>query len=110
MPIAEIADVLTFVGLTAGAIGGSVATWCSDHPVDGCVHNRRDILDTKSVPRIQVARQDVGPCNVPKYNFDQCSDEVKAASVKVVSSIPSAGGQYYPNLGSINSVTARPGR
>lgn len=91
--VPEIGDALSLVTL-GGAVGGSVATYCNDNPgVAGCVHStKRDILRTASVPQMTV-RQDTGPCGVPMYNFDQCKDEVAAATVRVVSSIPAAGGK-----------------
>lgn len=93
--IPEIADALTFVGLTGGAIGGSVAEWCSQHPGPSCANKKRDILGTAGVPLLRFGRRDaVGPCNVPQYNFDQCHTQIQAQSIKVTSSIPSSGGQY----------------
>lgn len=92
--VPEIGDILAAVTL-GSAVAGSVATWCKDNPgKEGCVH-KHDILGTASVPRMagqDAARQDVGPCGVPQYNFDQCKDEVAAATVQVESSIPSDGG------------------
>ncbi|KAK7992119.1 hypothetical protein PG996_012865 [Apiospora saccharicola] len=41
---AEIADTIAFVGLGAGAIGGSVIQYCSDYPSNyGCVGEKRGI-------------------------------------------------------------------
>ncbi|KAI1265919.1 hypothetical protein F5Y18DRAFT_32003 [Xylariaceae sp. FL1019] len=86
--IPEIADAIT-LGTLGGAIGGSIGGWCADNPdASGCVQ-KRDILNTKSVPRMRIERQDVGPCNVPQYNFDQCHDQL--ANSQVTSSLPSAG-------------------
>ena len=89
IPIAEIADTLTLVGLGGGAIGGSVAGWCSHNPGHGCV-SKRDVLD--AVETI-IERDDVGPCNVPMYNFDQCHQQVEAQTVQVTSSTPEDGGK-----------------
>lgn len=94
MPILEIIDVVTFIGLTAGAIGGPVASWCAHHKgYSGCA-KKRDVTDTANIANAIIwERADVGPCNVPKYNFDQCHDQITGQAAKVMSSIPSAGGE-----------------
>ncbi|KAK8044994.1 hypothetical protein PG993_005018 [Apiospora rasikravindrae] len=74
MPFAsfpEIADTIAFVGLGVGAIGENIA-------------------------RIFDPRADVGPCNVPLYNFQQCHDAL--VGVKVASSIPEAGVAQFDNV------------
>lgn len=92
-------DVLTMVGLNAGAVGGSVGSWCREHPGPGCAKRstidmgKRDVIDLSDVPKLNVERQAVGPCNIPKYNFDLCHGQVKSQTVRVVSSIPAAGGK-----------------
>lgn len=97
--IFEFIDVLTLVGLTAGAVGGSVGSWCREHPGPGCAKRstidmgKRDVIDLSDVPKLNVERQAVGPCNIPKYNFDLCHGQVKSQTVRVVSSIPAAGGK-----------------
>lgn len=100
MPFLVALDVLAWVGLTAGAIGGPIIVWCSEHPGPGCAAKRstigigkRDVIDMSDVPKLNVERQAVGPCNIPKYNFDLCHDQVKSQTVRVVSSIPAAGGK-----------------
>lgn len=99
MPILFAIEVLTFVSLTAGAIGGPTIAWCSEHPGPGCAKRstidigKHDLIDMSDVPKLNVERQAVGPCNIPKYNFDLCHDQVKSQTVRVVSSIPAAGGK-----------------
>ncbi|KAI8272305.1 hypothetical protein K4K59_011398 [Colletotrichum sp. SAR11_240] len=124
MPIAlafvpEIADIITLVGLGGGAVGGSVASWCHSHPGPGCVR-KRDLLGLKDVPKLDVGKRQVGPCNVPSYNFDQCRGQVQSQGVQVISSIPAGGVAQFDNVppacmnlasvlgGSCNGVTVRP--
>ncbi|KAI2470732.1 hypothetical protein F4781DRAFT_389626 [Annulohypoxylon bovei var. microspora] len=99
MPVVVIAEVVSY-SLLAGTVGGAVGTYCADNPgVSGCVNKKRDILNTGSIPRMMIGaakRQDVGPCNVPKYNFDQCHDQ--AVSAGVTSSIPSPGEAKFDNV------------
>jgi hypothetical protein len=88
MPIGAVAigHILSII-IFGSAFAGPIASYCRDHPGPGCV-NKRDLLQ-------QVARADVGPCNVPKYNFDLCNDQIKAQNdrgVKIWTSIPSPGG------------------
>lgn len=96
--IPEIADGLALGGLGGGAIGGSVANWCSNHPGPGCV-NKRDLFDTENIPHVNVGRDDVGPCDVPLYNFNVCQDQVKSQDKTVTSSNPSDGGKWPLHLG-----------
>ncbi|KAI1346498.1 hypothetical protein F5Y01DRAFT_319707 [Xylaria sp. FL0043] len=88
MPIAVLGDIAA-LGILGGATAGSIGSWCSHHPKNsGCV-GKRDILGTGAVPKMRIERQDVGPCNVPQYNFDQCHDQL--AGVTVTNSLPAAG-------------------
>lgn len=41
-------------------------------------------------------RTDVGPCNVPQYNFDMCQHDLRSVTVKT--SIPTQGGTPAPLL------------
>lgn len=89
MPFLIIADVATFLGLGVGAIGGSIITYCTENPGPGCIQPR-------DIPMNQLTQRDdprVGPCNVPMYNFVQCSEQLKSQSIQVMSSVPSAGGK-----------------
>ncbi|KAI1277660.1 hypothetical protein F5Y07DRAFT_82179 [Xylaria sp. FL0933] len=96
MPVEFIGDIVTLCML-AGATAGSIAQWCSHHPEnEGCVKGKHNFLNTDDIPKMKVERQDVGPCNVPKYNFDQCRDQV--ATVTVVSSLPAAGEAQFDNV------------
>ncbi|KFX89846.1 hypothetical protein V490_06782 [Pseudogymnoascus sp. VKM F-3557] len=103
--IPELADIFTLVGLTAGAVGGSVGSWCREHPGPGCAKRstigmgKRDVIDLSDIPKVNVERRaDVGPCNIPMYNFDLCHDQVNSQTVKVVSSIPSPGVARFDNV------------
>ncbi|KAI1073702.1 hypothetical protein F5B20DRAFT_586975 [Whalleya microplaca] len=99
MPIVALAEVVSFA-ILGSSVGGSVGSYCHDNPgVSGCVNSKRDILNLSSIPRMVVntaKRQDVGPCNVPKYNFDQCHDQ--AVSAGITSSIPTAGEARFDNV------------
>lgn len=90
MPFLIVADIITSLVL-GGAIAGDVAGWCSKHPGhSGCVHSRdlhMDQLAERGDPR-------VGLCNVPMYNFEQCHQQLKSQSTRVMSSIPSTGGEF----------------
>ena len=101
----EIIDVAWFVGVGGGVIGGAVADWCIHHPGPGCVGGNvkgphgggPGMKDLKGFdPDVPVVKTDseVGPCGVPRYNYDLCHDQIKTQSKKVVSSIPSKGGMY----------------
>jgi hypothetical protein len=102
-PLGVMVDILIFVGLAGHTVSGAISSFCHDHPNFFCTgHFRRDtidmdkrnIIDLSDVPKLNVGiRADVGPCNIPKYNFDQCHDQVKAQKIQVTSSIPSPGGK-----------------
>ncbi|KFY48746.1 hypothetical protein V495_01064 [Pseudogymnoascus sp. VKM F-4514 (FW-929)] len=96
MPVLILIDVFAFVGLTAGAIGGSIGGWCQAHPGPGCA--KRSTIDLSDVPKVNFERQEVGPCNIPKYNFDLCHDQLQAQTIQVVSSIPSPGVARFDNI------------
>ncbi|KAJ8115698.1 hypothetical protein ONZ43_g4610 [Nemania bipapillata] len=83
-----IVDAVEGAVLGSG-IGGSVAEYCNNNPHVARCANKRDILNTEGIPRMQFARQDTGPCNVPQYNFDLCHDQL--AGVHIDSSIPAPG-------------------
>ncbi|KAH8884963.1 hypothetical protein GQ53DRAFT_660745 [Thozetella sp. PMI_491] len=87
--IPEIADVITMVGLL-GTVGGSVGSWCTSH---NC---KRDVVGNFDAYRIKTGRDDVGPCGVPSYNFDQCKSQLNG--VQVTSSIPSPGVAQFDNV------------
>ncbi|KAM0263751.1 hypothetical protein ACHAQJ_001066 [Trichoderma viride] len=94
MPFLIIADIATFLGLGVGAIGGSVITYCSENPGNGC-------LQSRDVHMRQLAERGdhrVGPCNVPAYNFVQCHEQLKSQSTRVMSSIPSTGVAQFDNI------------
>jgi hypothetical protein len=83
--LAEIIEVMTLGGIFAGTI----TTWCCDHPGPGCV-KKHHILNSFA---------DVGPCGVPKYNFDICSNQLHDQDkngIKVWTSVPSQGGKNTP--------------
>ncbi|KAI8949635.1 hypothetical protein F4801DRAFT_396922 [Xylaria longipes] len=85
------------IGILGGAIAGPVAGWCNDHPENpGCVDKKRGILNTGGVSKMRIERADVGPCNVPQYNFDQCHDQL--ATITVTSSIPAAGEAQFDSV------------
>ncbi|OBT70314.1 hypothetical protein VE03_00048 [Pseudogymnoascus sp. 23342-1-I1] len=101
-----VIEVLVLVGLSS-EIGGTVSNWCSAHPGPFCGTRRtsrtidmgkRDVIDMGDVPKLNVERQAVGPCNIPKYNFDLCRDQVKSQTARVVSSIPVAGEARFDNI------------
>ncbi|KAI1207737.1 uncharacterized protein F4807DRAFT_462537 [Annulohypoxylon truncatum] len=98
MPVAVIAEVVSYT-ILASSVGGSIGSYCADNPgVNGCV-NKRDILNTESIPPIMAStrkRQDVGPCGVPKYVFDLCHDEGVSAGIN--SSIPSPGEARFDHV------------
>ena len=99
MPILAIAHIFEILVLGA-AFAGPIATYGRDHPGPGCV-NKRDLIT-------QVARADVGPCNVPQYNFDICRDQIKgqvASGVKVMTSMPSSGGKFASPHHRLRSAT-----
>lgn len=90
--VGVIADLVVLVGLGGGAVGGSIASWCSRHPGPGCV-NKRGLPSIPAVEYLTNERSELGPCNVPMYNIIQCRDQVKAATVRVTSSSPEGGGK-----------------
>ncbi|KAI1402528.1 hypothetical protein F4819DRAFT_507463 [Hypoxylon fuscum] len=98
MPILPI-ELVSWAILATSA-GGAIGSYCVENPgVNGCVNDKLDIMNTGSIPRMMVTaakRQDVGPCGVPKYNFDQCYDQ--SVSAGVASSIPSPGEGRFDNV------------
>ncbi|KAI1125683.1 hypothetical protein F5Y10DRAFT_294463 [Nemania abortiva] len=99
MPIALIPLIGEAIeAVTLGtAISGSVARYCETHPhVHGCV-NKRGILNTGGVPRMQVeGKSVVGLCNVPQYNFDQCHDQISRTHVET--SVPGPGKAQFDGV------------
>ncbi|KAI0430340.1 hypothetical protein F5Y09DRAFT_307870 [Xylaria sp. FL1042] len=96
MPIPLIAD-LAALGILGGAVAGDLTKWCSRHPSNkGCVKGKPDILNTSDIPKMKVERQDVGTCNVPQYNFDQCHQELTVTTV--MTSLPEAGEAQFDNV------------
>lgn len=101
MPIAPLAlapllsHVFSLI-IYGSAIGGSIIGYCNNHPGPGCI-KRRDIevLGLAGAQGAHVKRADVGPCNVPMYNFDICRDQIRNQGVQIWSSIPNPGGAYY---------------
>lgn len=88
MPVA-IGHILSII-IFGSAFAGSIADYCRNHPGPGCVR-KRDIL-------LKMARADVGPCNVPQYNFDMCRDQIKGQvekGIKIWTSIPSQGSKCF---------------
>jgi hypothetical protein len=86
--LAEIGNFVIFGSAIGGSIGGCFESGeCKREAV------KPDLLNTEEVPRMRfMPRQaEVGPCNVPKYNFDQCNDQLK--TVTVTGTIPAAGGK-----------------
>ncbi|KFX88471.1 hypothetical protein O988_09009 [Pseudogymnoascus sp. VKM F-3808] len=106
--VPDIIEVLLIVGLGAPTIGGAIRTLCTEIPSPFCsgkttrstiYMGKRDIIDLSDIPKLNVERRaDVGPCNIPKYNFDICHDQVKAQTIQVVSSIPSPGVGRFDNI------------
>ncbi|KAI1411952.1 hypothetical protein F5Y13DRAFT_190636 [Hypoxylon sp. FL1857] len=94
--VAALAEIVSFTMLAA-TVGGDVGAYCHNNPgVKGC---KRGATSMGSIPRMMVSvakRQDVGPCNVPKYNFDQCHEQ--AVSAGITSSIPSPGEARFDNV------------
>ncbi|KAL9615836.1 MAG: hypothetical protein Q9160_009217 [Pyrenula sp. 1 TL-2023] len=106
-------------GILGAALGGAIRSWCKDHPGEGCVNKRRSVIDTDSIPVMQIFdRQATGPCNVPMYNFDQCHDQLQG--IAVMTSIPEPGEGQFDNVppacmdlagvlsGSCNNESPRP--
>lgn len=79
--IFKFIDVLTLVDLTTGAVGGYIGSWCREHLGLGYTKHstidigNRDIIDISDIPKLNVKRQAVGPCNIPMYNFDLCQSD-----------------------------------
>ena len=93
MPIVAIAHVVEII--FAGIFAGSISDYCRKHPGKGCV-NKRDLPADLAAAPIMNVRADAGPCNVPKYNFDICNNQLRDQAnrgIKVQTSIPSAGGK-----------------
>ncbi|KAK1751485.1 hypothetical protein QBC47DRAFT_308050 [Echria macrotheca] len=95
MPVAIIADIVQWA-IFGGVLAGTISTYCKNHPGPGCV-NKRDLEAIGSAPKVLFGRQEVGPCNVPKYNFDICRDQLHSQG-QVWSSIPSAGVGRFENV------------
>ncbi|SPQ20857.1 8d3f5037-7f47-4a30-b24b-6ca852fca6bc [Thermothielavioides terrestris] len=99
MPIVEIAHVIELIAV-AGIFAGTISTYCRDHPGPGCV-NKRDLLQDLTAAPVMNTRADVGPCNVPKYNFDICNTQLHDQAnrgIKVQTSIPSPGVGRFDNV------------
>ncbi|OAA54530.1 hypothetical protein SPI_08776 [Niveomyces insectorum RCEF 264] len=88
--VAVVADTLQIIGWT-GLFTGTIASCATRH----C---RRELLNLDSVPRANVGRDDVGPCNVPMYNFYQCRDELHSQGQPVVTSTPAQGVAQFDNI------------
>ncbi|EFW20108.1 hypothetical protein D8B26_003440 [Coccidioides posadasii str. Silveira] len=91
MPIVAplIGGIFTLVGL-----GGEVIDTGAAGPPPRHIPryvNPRATFDTENIPRVKIRRPEVGPCNVPKYNFEICRDQINKQPEKIVSSNPSEG-------------------
>ncbi len=95
IPAAVLGDTLAIIGWT-GFFTGTIVNCATRH----C---RRDqVFDLSNVPRAEVTIEsadqirakyaDVGPCNIPMYNFDMCRDQLHSQGRPVVGSTPSQGG------------------
>jgi hypothetical protein len=86
-----LAHVIQFLGYY-GIIFGTVNDWCSKNP-----RRCNSVYNSSYVGNMNIARQEVGLCGVPAYNFDICRDQLQG--VQVISSVPSEGGKinYYPS-------------
>ncbi|KAM7182606.1 hypothetical protein V8F33_014180 [Rhypophila sp. PSN 637] len=94
MPFIALADIAVWIGF-GGILAGTLTTWCRDHPGDGCVGKRSLVQDVLAI------RADVGPCNVPKYNFDICNNQLqdqKKKGIKVLANVPSKGVAQFDNI------------
>ncbi|OBT72900.1 hypothetical protein VF21_07759 [Pseudogymnoascus sp. 05NY08] len=104
MPLIYAVGIVALVGAIIMEVEGPVARWCSNHPGPICAKRstidigKRDVIDMSDVPKLNVERQAVGPCNIPKYNFDLCRDQIKSQTVRIVSSIPAAGVARFDNI------------
>jgi hypothetical protein len=84
MPFLALVAVVEVLGFAA-VIAGSVADW-------NCKHGKCK-RDVSTALLNQTVSADVGPCNIPMYNFDMCRDQVKSQNIIITSSIPSPGGK-----------------
>ncbi|KAL0471043.1 hypothetical protein QR685DRAFT_572068 [Neurospora intermedia] len=99
MPIIAIAHVVEVL-MFAGVFAGTISDYCRKHPGRGCVNKRDLMTELASAPILNV-RQDVGPCNVPRYNFDICNGQLHDQAnrgIRVQTSIPSAGVGQFDNV------------
>ncbi|KAL6856830.1 hypothetical protein J3F83DRAFT_769550 [Trichoderma novae-zelandiae] len=94
MPIALIADLAAILGLGAGAIGGSVGDWCSNHPGPGCVQSH----EVRMIQPVGQFDSGVGLCNVPLYNFAQCHNQLMSQDTRVIGSVLSDGTVQFDNI------------
>ncbi|KAK4241038.1 hypothetical protein C8A03DRAFT_41444 [Achaetomium macrosporum] len=89
MPFLAIADIIEFI-VVGGIFAGTITDWCRDHPGPGCV-NKHHLIDNLT---------DVGPCNVPRYNFDICNTQLHdqaSNGIKVWTSVPYPGVARFDN-------------
>ncbi|KAK7946096.1 uncharacterized protein PG986_010417 [Apiospora aurea] len=103
MPIALLVPELAVAIVDGATSVGGLAAWCGYHKDDpGCVHhNERDdtIIGTSGAPSLMGVfrrQQDVGPCGVPQYNFDQCHDQLRGLTVQT--SIPGESEGQFDNV------------
>ncbi|KFY61369.1 hypothetical protein V496_05058 [Pseudogymnoascus sp. VKM F-4515 (FW-2607)] len=99
MPMVLIAPL--FLIVAGPPIAGAITDFCHKHPNPFCEDMgkvKRDIIDMSDVPKLNVERAAVGPCNIPMYNFDLCRDQLKSQTIQVVSSIPSPGVGRFDNI------------
>ncbi|KAK0624118.1 hypothetical protein B0T14DRAFT_583316 [Immersiella caudata] len=93
-----LGEVLSLI-IAGAAIGDSVADFCHQSPGPGCINKRDlDALGLPGVPVLDVKRSNVGPCNVPMYNFDICRDQIRNQGAQIWSSIPAAGVAQFDNI------------
>ncbi|KEZ43663.1 Uncharacterized protein SAPIO_CDS4272 [Scedosporium apiospermum] len=76
-------------------VDGDAGLWCLHNNYRGCVGL---LSDGEPVPAAIIERQDVGPCNVPMYNFDICHDQIANQAANIWSSIPAPGVAQFDNV------------
>ncbi|KAK4494079.1 hypothetical protein PRZ48_014377 [Zasmidium cellare] len=98
MGLVALPEIIGMVG-HAGIIAGATVGSCAQSGECPGWHNKRGVdMPDAPVAKILLANRQagVGPCNVPKYNFDQCKDSLQGITIS--SFLPAPGEARFENV------------
>jgi hypothetical protein len=93
--LAPILPYILGVVASVGSIMGAAVNLCSHLNHGHCRRGEAVAASVQARVTSLLGRRQVGPCNVPQYNFDMC--KAAAEGVTITSSLPAADGEFCTN-------------